>query len=211
MDEAPRIQIRRLVTLGFILLIFGLVAWFGFRYFFGLKRVTLIPEQGTTITLTQSGTNYPASTKEIVRTQEKTTVRVSKGYYNAVFSGDAYKTESKQLNITSKTTVQTPELSYSDSRLQEMLVPQKSAIESTIRAGFDDISKYNISDGKLYLRGDWYAGKLLPIDPEQDDVLLVVLKKSGNTWSIAAGPTIVLYIKEFPKVPEPVIRNINNR
>lgn len=184
-------------------------SWFIWSRFLNKKLVALQPTPGTTITLGKPNSEGRAITQPIIETTQLSQVRVQPGIYAVVFSGDGYVSSYKELEITGPTTIETPELSYTSERLAAELPQQAPAIHAII-ASLPELKGYTTTAEQLYGQGQWYGATLAPPNPATRDTLRVILQKQDSVWQVAAGPAIVFYIGDYPRIPAYVVRGVNN-
>jgi len=207
-----------------IFLVLGLIAlcvalYFIFDYFVTKKAVTLVPDQGTSITLSNA-----AKTKKIISTSTPKTIRIKTGTYVIKYSGDEYQNLEEYIRIEGKTSLKTPELSFKTEKLAQMLRAEEAAIHTTVTSLVG--GEYQISAENILKQGEWYAAYLLPgswydpatkndINPysanpyNTKDTLSVILNKENNKWKIAAEPKTTFWIDDYPNIPEDVVRAAN--
>lgn len=178
------------------------------------KLVTFEPTAGSTITFGTQYRDEPVIAKEIVKTNTKLSKRLQPGNYVAIFSADGYKTETRSIVVDSNMTVKTPVLDYTDEKLAEIFNKEKPAIHSVALAAVDDgidENVYTITGESLYGQADWYYANLTPQPPNDANFpdLKIILKKSGNSWKVAAKPTTIYWIGNYQNIPEDVIRATN--
>lgn len=198
----------------FILVVFVCVVGAGlWRVFVSEKVVTLEPKPGITISFGPSIDSESGSPiqKVLVKTDSLVKLRISKGVYTAVFSGASnYATQNQTTQINANTTIMAPELSYTLQALAAQLSQQASTINQALQAQ-TSLAGYSVQAGQIYLDGSWYAAKLEPINSTQSDTELVIMHKEAGQWKLVAGPSVTLYLGDYPGVPQAVLRDINNR
>jgi hypothetical protein len=170
------------------------------------KVVRLEPAKNTTITLgTQKG-DTPAIDKEVIKTSTNLSKRLKPGNYVVIFGAEGYESQNQLINLNKNTTISTPELNYTTDRLKIVLNQDRANIQKVVNASAGN--GYIISDESLYKQADWYVSILLPTDPSKD-MLKIILKKEDNKWVVAAKPSIIFWIDDYPNIPEDVIRAVN--
>ncbi len=176
------------------------------------KKVTLAAASGTNITLGKiRGTNNNSVTMGAILAHTSTNkqVRLAPGSYAVTFGGADYQDQTEAIAVSSTMTIATPNLSYSTAKLQDLLAQQAADIHPVV-TGIASLSGYTIAYEKLYVRGEWYAAKLTPVDTSTQDTLRVILHKENGRWQVAASPGIVFYSGDYPSIPVSVIRDIDN-
>jgi flagellar basal body-associated protein FliL len=205
---------RRILTAIGIVGVVALLVFWAVSYFLSFKSVTLKPHNGITMTFGEPshGEDGPGVSKEIAKTSSETKkVRVKEGYYAIVYSGTDITTTRVLYHVTNNMTIEAPDnFTLSDSKLAQELDQQSDAITAALQAN-SKTSAYTPDKAQLYQDGSWYAAKLVPADPDTQDTLVVILHKENGQWKLAVDPAITLYIGDYPKVPQQIIRDINNR
>lgn len=151
-----------------------------------------------------------AINKPISTLNSSKTLRLAPGNYVVNYSSNNHIPKTEKYVIKVGQVIKAPTLSLTPGILSKQFASEAKDIETAVRTnplGRD----YRFSDGQLYVDGNWCAAKLMPGDSVNNDVLRVVLQKQGDTWKIVAGPKIIFYLKDYPGIPEAVIRDINNR
>lgn len=210
-QQATARRRRTFVIVSALLIVGILVSIFLWNRFIVQKVITLEAAPGTTISFgyATEGDESPGIAKEIIKTNGQAKVRVKPGWYGVLFSGQDYAGQYQNIEIPPNNLITTPNLSYSPAKLTGLLAQGKDAIRKVVSSA-NGLRGYRISYEKLYGRGDWYAAKLKPSNQLTQDILGIILEKKDNKWRVAAAPSIVFYIGDFPTIPEMVIRDINN-
>lgn len=199
---------RLFIILGAVVVIGGVIGIQVVSYFNSFAKVTLMPSNSATITIGPADSEGTMKTESASANSEQT-VRLKKGSYAIKYSGNDYMDAFDNLNLTKATTVKTPNLVYKDAKLATLLQTERtSASQKALSAA---PSGYKIRNEKLYQTGNWYGAILVPVDPSVQDILLVVLEKKDNTWTVAVTPRITIFKEEFPAVPPAVISHVENR
>lgn len=201
-----------LIIVAIVVAVVGTAGWF-IADFLNKKVVTLKPSNGVTMTFGEPshGEEGAGIAKEIAKTSKETKeVRVKPGFYAVIYTGQGIKQTRQLVEVRKDVTITAPTPTFSDERLLALLQDQKSAINAVLSSN-DKTQGYTPKNELLYEDGTWYAAKLVPADPINQDTLVVILHKENNTWKVAADPAITLYIADHPEIPEDIIRDINNR
>lgn len=221
----PKLITRLLITIT-VLCIVGVASFFVWDYFINQKIITLKPTPGTTIAIgTQIGDN-PVIRKEIAKTTSQKEIRLRPGVYAIKFSGSKdYKDESRSVAISKSIDIKTPNLKYTDGKLTQLLSSQKNKIHEVLQQVLPS-TRYLIDTEKLFNTGQWYGARLMPdnwyepnipsnIIPRPTnnsntrDILRLIMKKEDNKWRVVAGPSVIMYIKDYENIPQDIIRSVN--
>lgn len=221
----PTSKIITRFILPLVIFVFILVATgFAWDYFVSQKEVTLIPTPGTTIRIGTKSGDDPAIDNQIASTTTKKAIRLRPGLYVLEYTGGSdYRTVIEQLTIDESTTIKTPSLVYTEEKLGKLLDSQKTDIHNSVSLAISD-PDYSIDKEALYEKGDWYGASLKPsvwyyptmavknLGPVSGnrDMERVILQKVSGQWKIAAGPSVIFSIDDYPKIPEDVIRGTNS-
>lgn len=178
--------------------------------------VTLNPRGGTTMEIgtARDNENGQVIAKSYGKATSKTDVRLATGSYLVVFSGNNYVSSNQIVSVKGNTTIETPTLDLTPTRLAALLTGETNAIHSAIQAQATSIalSRYTFKNESLYHDGSWYATTLVPTDGlDTIDPQVLVMHQVNDQWKLAAGPKIILYRADYPEVPSDVIHDINNR
>lgn len=180
-----------------------------YMYFSSFRNVSFdIKQPNVTVEIFES-----ESGKSIKTITSSSSVSIRDGEYYYQTSGDRYESESEALIVTSDTSI-IIDPAYSSEYLSSLLKPQEGSIHKLIRAAYPGvIGRFNIHDGKLFERGDWYGTILTEkVDDERQitDPYRVILKKNGETWEMLGSPEIVVNTSNQPEVPLDILRQVND-
>ncbi len=215
--------IIRLLILLFVLALLAIYLIFGRNYFVEQLTVTLNPSPGTTITIGEQNGEDLSIKKQIVSASSLKKINFQPGVYVIKFSGSKdYQIVTNSISITKSIEIKTPTLIYTQDKLGQLLTAEKSSIQSVITPVLPN-SGYQVDNGTLFDNGQWYGANLKPgvwynpvvavknIGPFSglDDMLRIILKKENGKWKIAAGPSIIFSIDDYPNIPSDVIRATN--
>ncbi len=178
--------------------------------------VTLVPANGTTIEIgTPKDTEgAPSFAKSLAKTSSKMSVRVSPGTYLVSYTAKDRAEQDSTVTIEHNTTLTSPKLEYTVSKLAALLPTEKDAIHSALasQASTITLSRYNFKYEALYHDTSWYAASLVPTDGLATlDPQMVIMHKVSGAWKLVAGPKIILYVGDYTSIPSDIIRDINNR
>jgi hypothetical protein len=175
-------------------------------YFITQKVITLNPTTGTTITL---GTQYKDTqtiNNEILRTTSKISKRLHPGNYVVKFSAKDYESENQIINLNKDSIIPTPKLNYTTDKLSRVLINERKDIHTVVLTVTG--KNYTITDESLLKQANWYSAMLVPTDSNQD-TMKIILKKESSKWVVAVKPTVVIFIGDYPNIPQDVIRATN--
>jgi|GEM_PF-842587 len=215
------------IAVWFIVLSIAVVAiivasFFAWDYYVTQKLVTLNPSPGTTITIGEGGHELEIS-KQIVNTSSKQVVRLRSGVYVVKFAGTKeYQEITQSITISQPTEIKTPALNYTSNKLGQLLKSENLAIQKVIAPTILN-QNYTIDNGTLFSRGEWYGARLKPavwynptmavknLEPVSGnhDMLRIILTKTSGQWKVAAEPSIIFAIDDYPNIPPDVIRSTN--
>lgn len=210
--ERQRRNRKLLTIIGIAVIALGVGGWF-LADFLNKKVVTLQPANGVTMAFGEPSHGEDAAdiAKELAKTSNvPKEVRVKPGYYAVIYTGKGIKQTRQLVEVKKDMTITAPTPTYTDERLLAILRDEQQAIRSALNNN-EKTKGYTPKGELLYENGTWYAAKLVPADPITQDTLVVIMQKQNGTWQVAAGPAITLYINDYPRVSEDIIRDINNR
>ena len=196
-----------------LILIVGLAigGWLGWDYLHSMVTITLSPSSGNSITIgtSQDSENGLVFNKKLLSTTSKASLKLRKGTYLIDFSSTAdYTPNITSINFTKNTVLFSPSLNYTSQKLNSLLQQDIPIIHADL--AYDaNMSNYTPEDEKLYQDGTWYSAKLVPNDPSQV-TLFVVMHYKNMTWQLEAGPSFNLYTGVYPNVPASVIQGADN-
>jgi hypothetical protein len=138
------------------------------------------------------------------------TIRVHPGNYIAVIDGGSdYNKKQFGVTVSGPTTITDQVLSYSKAKLASILASETKTIRASLPASIAGVS-YRPFAEQVYTDGTWYGAVLLPADASLDS-LHVIAHRQGNNWVVTAPPQIVIPIRDYPSIPEEVIRDTNRK
>ena len=109
--------------------------------------------------------------------------------------------------------VATPTPKQTKIDLLKQLQLEESTILGVLTTAYPKITTdYNIAEGKLYDKGEWYGTTLTYRGKENlsRDTLRVLMQKKQGLWVLrTTPPQILLSTVEFPDVPKSVLMQIN--
>lgn len=197
-----------------VLVVVALCIAFGFLWSLILnkKTVTLKPANGTAISIgtVADDENGGGIRKLLIRTTTEKKIRLKAGTYSILYDGKGYEEERQILELADSVTLKSPELSYSPTKLDELLKSEQKTIRARLDAS-TSLSGYTPEQEKLYYQGQWYTAQLIPANQVTQDKLVVIMHKEKGTWKIVAGPSIVLWIGAHDDIPEDIIRTVDNQ
>ena len=170
--------------------------------------ITLNPSNGTRITIgTQKGEGLKFD-KILVSSTTQQKIRLKPDSYIVKYSGSVdSRDEYTTIKVDKAMKITTPKLSYTQTKLDQLLPTEKPAIQNAISSSYK-VPGYTINDYKIYQQGDWSSARLIYKDASRDN-LRVILNKVNGKWQILAGPMFIVSILDNPSIPQEVIRTAN--
>lgn len=141
-----------------------------------------------------------------------TTLRLQNGTYCAKPTAENYQDTPVCFTVENKDLAASLDFSFTQLYLDELLKDQQASINKLIKDTYKEvIDGFVLKDGMLLGQGDWYGTTLTKkvARGDQGDVYRVLLKKSGDAWSIVTYPQIVLSKFNYPDVPYSVLDTTN--
>lgn len=216
---------KRIITVGIVLVVTGLVIWgiLALLEFLSLKTITFsLSSHTTSITIYDSsyGSDEPDNTPEgeenprqIAYREGSGTLRLKPGTYYVIPSGDTIAGDSMKISITSDTTEVKIDPYYSEDYLAQSFTSELPAINTAIEQKYkNSIDQYTVKPGTFYHFGNWYSTTLHKNSAEQGegiDVYGTILRKENGVWNIAASPQIIFTYKAYEHIPADVIYATN--
>lgn len=146
-------------------------------------------------------------------TIEKTaTLRLPNGTYSIVPQGSIYDATAIPFAVSGASTSVDVDPSLSTSQLTAILDQEVTAINTVLQARYGNIlSSFDQTRGKLYREGQWYATTLAKkvSRSEEPDLYRLIMKKNASKWELVVPPSLSISIKDYPDIPEQIIRDIN--
>lgn len=202
---------KKKITLLVLLIMAIIVSMYCWRYIKSFADIEILSRNGVTIDLARSQNTYDSEVGEmgavVVSTTSSVKLRVKKGNYVVKFSQAGKQDLIKTINVPKTTKVESPDLDLSKDKLTEMLAGTEAR---TVAMNIVGRENYKILYESLYKQGDWYAAVMSP-NSASLDIRRIILRKDSSGWAVAASPAIVFYTGDFPKIPEQIIRDINNQ
>lgn len=212
-------ELKKLIVVitGFVLLLVVFIVFMQYRNSFSKINVQLTNTSSVSLyKINDQSAELPDTTEYKDKTPDLTITnngvyKISKGLYayftqpiNTDFeaqSGIINTAEDKELLINP---------SLTNSKLDAIYATEKNNILSTLLSTYpNQMQNYTLEYGRVYVDGNWFGGYLVPKDGS--DKLQVVLRKSNNTWEIAAKPNITISSAQYPDIPIEVTEAINIR
>lgn len=204
-----------------ILFVVLLIIVAGVTYFFReYKNVTFTITYPAPATILDQ-TNSSGEGREVATIKNGESIWLEKQDYHAKFSDDKLSSSTIPITIGNDTTTITLDPNLSSDTLNRLLEEQREALEEKIKSSVqsDADSPYSLEKGQLFHRGEWYAAPLhiyqassadpLVGNPDSVDTYYIVLKKEGDDWQLAAGPSLIITRPDNPNIPGYVIEAIN--
>lgn len=140
---------------------------------------------------------------------EKKQMKVAWGFYIVEFyeSNETRNTLS-EYPISIDTTILTPDLIFTKSKLEEIANNEKEAIIKS--PNLQELSKvYSFGEIVMYGKGDIAGIELISKNVDIDHKKAIIEKKDSS-WVLIAGPEIIIEKRDFPNIPLELLRQINN-
>jgi len=226
MNYGSKVISKKIIIVAIFCLALIIGGGFWWQYYNSFTEVTIIPNNDTTITVGTSTDNQLAIQKPNIKTNQLLTKKIKKGNYQVLYSQPGYQDKIVSVSINKNTTIKSMDLDYTPERLNQILNQDKNIIQTTVLSTVT--TGYSIIKEDIYKKGDWYSAVLMPnswyrtdlpadYHPKQPNpnntlyILRVVLHKDNGGWRVAAGPSIVLSIGDYPSIPQEIIRTVNNK
>lgn len=214
-----------IIVLAAIIIGFGLYMLYGRPQEIDVKFTSNYP--GATIKLQGPEDKAKADNEEFAFGKETVikdgqTVRLSLGSYQYSFSDKNLDNQTYPLTITKNSTEVKLDPNYSSEVLGDMLNKEIDRIKTTINNRFTS-NNYDISQEKLYHRGEWLSCALTVYqqdpfggvdfgNPDNYDNYYVVFKKgSNNNWKLVGGPALVISKPDNPSIPAYILDSLVTR
>lgn len=140
-------------------------------------------------------------------------IKLEKGKYVVQYDAvDGYEDSIVELDFSEKRQVINLDPNYDTLRLDAILKKELKTIHGSLKNELPNIDVYDVRQGRLYKKGDWYGTVLIykGSDLFNSDSLRVVMKKENGKWVIKTNPpSISLNKYSYPDVPEDILRDVN--
>jgi hypothetical protein len=156
--------------------------------------------------------NYKASSTPVASLSSSQTIKLRDGTYDAVVSDPSHEYENPVIKIVVTPGTNSASISptYTTTKLAALLTNEQPAILQALNAKYPTLSGlYTVSNGQLYERGDWFGAELVPSNPS-DDLLRVILHEEDGTWKVATDPPqISIGEPSNTDIPSDVIESVD--
>ena len=146
-------------------------------------------------------------------------IKLKKGKYliSSVANADyAPQISTVDLNDQPQSVIINP--GYTSTKLAVLLQTESPILRQLITSQFPATSQYDIGQGKLYERGDWYGTTLRPKQTEEQsrvnyiDVYRLVAHKENGQWKIVTSPPrLVISRLDYPEIPRDILIEVNKQ
>jgi hypothetical protein len=187
----------------------GVIAVIGLLlYFLSFRTVTftIVPDN-------LSVTIYNQESQEVGKLQQDGSLRLQDGTYAVAPEGNMFSNTAIPFTVEGQNMTVSIDPGYSDDHLKTLLQTEQAAITKVIKDAYSTvIGDFTVAPGKLYEKGEWYAGLVVqnPLGGGQfGDVYRTVLKKENDAWVVKADPSIVLSSSDYPDIPRAILSDSN--
>lgn len=208
-------KIILLITI--LLVIFGSFA--GYNYLNSTQLLSIdLSTQVTNPTITISeNTETSDSGSEVNYSNIGSEIKLKKGNYRVTFQAENFTEQNIDVSLDDQPETLTIAPTYTDEQLSKLLKSEGTNITKVINQQIPETtSTYEITDGKLYQLGEWYAARLsIKQTPEQErenyiDIYKIVLKKEGEQWKLVTKPPeLIISSPKYPAIPEEILIDVN--
>ena len=203
-------NLKKFLLLIVLMLVIVLGIYFVNKLFFSQTTVSFQPGQNNSISIFNIKTKYTFSTNHSLKKS------IPIGLYTVSYQSNNpnYATVKKIINISNPLKLNTPELPYSSSYLDKLLIQEQPSIKQAFLSSSDGqlVTKNYYSFSILRLvgkRGDWSLIKLIPSNILNQNTLGLIMKKTPTSWTIITKPSIFLSSQSYPQIPFQYISLIN--
>ena len=139
-------------------------------------------------------------------------IELKKDEYRMTHIGDNLEKDVQTIRIDDDTSTVDVNFSFTQAYLDELYDREKEAIDAQLTRTYPGVAqRYSLTEAKLYADGTIFGATLQAKDTSSDnsDTLRLLMQKKSNTWRVAATPTPVLTVIEYPDIPRDVLLRIN--
>lgn len=211
-------QLRKIILAIILLLLAVLVGIAGFN-FFTSRDVSFTLSSNTTGIDVYAGDQgkelNPAQLPPRMATLDKSgSLRLKPGTYYAIPTGDKIDKSPIKFIVNDNSSSIAINPYFSRSYLQQAFYTDTVAINQLLTKTYRPaIDSFIINSGIFHHFGDWYTTTLQSKSPasQDDDIQTygVILKRDGNTWKIAAAPSISFTYVDNKDIPKDIIDTLN--
>lgn len=139
--------------------------------------------------------------------------KLKNGSYAVIVDDPGYQIQAKDFTVNSKPVTLELTVKAAPAVLDQSLQAASQTIDTAFRSflkskGLSEDS-YTLQSGQLYGSGEWYGALIVP--KTGGDTLRIVLKKTGQSWSVATDPpNIIVSSVVFPDIPIEILRAVNS-
>jgi len=189
-----------------ILTVAGLFIW---NYLSSFRDVIFsINEPGLSVDIYNKDETKIASLSDT-----KTTLTLRDGGYYYQVNSDKMDKNRQNFSVNKSVLEVIINPDYSSNYLADLLSSQKDEIIKIIKDTYPSIiNNYNITNGQLFSKGEWFGAIIERKTPTGDisDPYKVIMNKQDGKWLIIHYPEIVATKYNFPEVPINILDKINN-
>lgn len=202
-------KILSLVVLVVVVLL-GLAAWL--RHAQSYQTISVKLDTGVSGKLIRGGGEDPGQVATVANFTDSYSAKLKKDDYTLTLHGGTdYQPKTIPVSLDAMPVNLKVSLDYSTAKLAQLLSSELPAISQALDQKYPTTStKYSISQGHLFKRGDWFGALMVPLGNSQD-TLRVILNKNGGKWTVATKPPdIILNIFTYPDIPKEILQAVNS-
>ena len=150
---------------------------------------------------------------ETIEISRTTDLRIKKGDYIVITTGENLETLQKDYNVEKNNEVLKPDFQFNSEYLDKEYKKEKEEIFSKILEKYPNLPElYEFKNDKLYSKGDIFASNLEYKNKKDDnkDTLKILLKKEKGEWQILSKPPQISLSKlDYKNIDSRILKDIN--
>ena len=187
----------------------GLLWFVSYQRSFGNVRI-MLDENAEAVIYKQAGEDEKEKTQVLVSFTNEFAGKLKDGIY--VVENEASADFSKQsifFEVKDNTQV-IIKVSYSPDKLASLLMKEQININEAFAKKYPELpGGYQLGQGKLFEKGNWYGALVVPNNAELDTLRFVMQKKSDKWELVTDPPDIILSSIIYPDIPKEVLQAVN--